>query len=278
MDMKEYVSKVRQAANYIKEKSNITPKIAIILGSGLGKISENLESPIQIVYENIPNFPKSTAPGHKGELLIGKFGDKNILLMNGRFHYYEGYTMKEVTFPIRVMQELGIEYLILTNAAGTLNPDFEIGYPCLITDHINFFGDNPLIGPNYDEWGERFPDMTEVYSKYLIDAAFSSAKKLNIRIYSGVYLGLSGPTFETPAEMTMMRNFGADLVGMSTVPEAIVARHAGIKLLGFSAITDKAVPTQLKKVTAEEVLEVAEKTGGKIADIIMDMINSNIFE
>ncbi len=273
MDIEQYVSKVREAAKYIQEKTIKKPSIAIILGSGLGKISQNLEEALSIPYSDIPNFPSSTAPGHKGELMIGSLKRKDTLLMNGRFHYYEGYTMKEVTFPIRVMQELGIENLILTNAAGTLNPDFEVGVPCIITDHINFFGDNPLVGPNFDDWGPRFPDMTEVYSKSLVQEAFKSAKKLNIKVYSGVYLGLSGPTFETPAEMAMMRNFGADLVGMSTVPEAIVAKHAGMEILGITAITDKAVPEQLKEVSAEEVLKIAEKTGQSIADIIMDLID-----
>jgi len=273
MDIEQYVSKVREAAKYIQEKTMKKPRIAIILGSGLGKISQNLEDALSIPYSDIPNFPSSTAPGHKGELMIGSLSGKDTLLMNGRFHYYEGYTMKEVTFPIRVMQELGIETLIVTNAAGTLNPDFEVGVPCIITDHINFFGDNPLIGPNFDDWGPRFPDMTEVYSKSLVQETFKSAKKLNIKVYSGVYLGLSGPTFETPAEMAMMRNFGADLVGMSTVPEAIVAKHAGMEILGISAITDKAVPEQLKEVSAEEVLKIAEKTGQSIADIIMDLID-----
>jgi len=273
MDIEQYVSKVREAAKYIQEKTMKKPSIAIILGSGLGKISQNLEETLSIPYPDIPNFPSSTAPGHKGELMIGSLKGKDTLLMNGRFHYYEGYTMKEVTFPIRVMQELGIETLILTNAAGTLNPDFEVGVPCIITDHINFFGDNPLIGPNFDDWGPRFPDMTEVYSKSLVQEAFKSAKKLNIKVYSGVYLGLSGPTFETPAEMAMMRNFGADLVGMSTVPEAIVAKHAGMEILGITAITDKAVPEELKEVSAEEVLKIAEKTGESIADIIMDLID-----
>jgi purine-nucleoside phosphorylase len=273
MDIEQYVSKVREAAKYLQEKTTKKPRIAIILGSGLGKISQNLEDALSIPYSDIPNFPRSTAPGHKGELMIGSLKGKDTLLMNGRFHYYEGYTMKEVTFPIRVMQELGIETLIITNAAGTLNPDFEVGVPCIITDHINFFGDNPLIGPNFDDWGPRFPDMTEVYSKSLVQETFKSAKKLNIKVYSGVYLGLSGPTFETPAEMAMMRNFGADLVGMSTVPEAIVAKHAGMEILGITAITDKAVPEQLKEVSAEEVLKIAEKTGESIADIIMDLID-----
>lgn len=274
MNVEEYLEKVKEAAKFVQEKVSKKPKIAIILGSGLGKISQSLDETISIPYSEIPHFPRSTAPGHKGELLIGQLKGKNTLLMNGRFHYYEGYTMKEVTFPIRVMQELGIETLIITNAAGALNPDFEVGVPCIITDHINFFGDNPLIGPNIDDWGPRFPDMTEVYSRNLVQEAFKSAKKLNLKVYSGVYLGLSGPTFETPAEMSMLRNFGADVVGMSTVPEAIVARHGGMNILGITAITDKAVPEQLKEVTAEEVIEVAQKTGEQIANLIMDMIDA----
>jgi purine-nucleoside phosphorylase len=194
------------------------------------------------------------------------------MLMNGRFHYYEGYTMKEVTFPIRVMQELGVKILIVTNAAGGMNPNFEVGNPCIITDQINFMGDNPLIGPNCEEWGPRFPDMSEPYDKKLTEKAISVAKKIGIPVYTGVYLGITGPTFETPAELKMMRNFGADLVGMSTVPEVIVANHAGIKVLGFSAVTDKAVPEELKPVTAEEVIEIANRTGEKIADIILALL------
>ncbi|OQY09063.1 MAG: purine-nucleoside phosphorylase [Marinitoga sp. 4572_148] len=271
-DINTYVKNVREAANYIKNKIENKPKIAIVLGSGLHGIADKLENPLKISYSDIPNFPVSTAPGHKGELIFGKISGKDVILMNGRFHYYEGYTMKEVTFPIRVMQELGVKILIVTNAAGGMNPNFEVGNPCIITDQINFMGDNPLIGPNCEEWGPRFPDMSEAYDKELTEKAISTAKKLGIPVYTGVYLGITGPTFETPAELKMMRNFGADLVGMSTVPEVIVANHAGIKVLGFSAITDKAVPDELKPVTAEEVIEIANKTGEKIAEIILSLL------
>ncbi|WP_129408451.1 purine-nucleoside phosphorylase [Marinitoga lauensis] len=268
----EYVKNVKEAAEYIKTKIKNKPEIAIVLGSGLHGIADKLENPLKISYSDIPNFPVSTAPGHKGELMFGTISGKDVMLMNGRFHYYEGYTMKEVTFPIRVMQELGVKILIVTNAAGGMNPNFEVGNPCIITDQINFMGDNPLIGPNAEEWGPRFPDMSEAYNKELTEKAISTAKKLGIPVYTGVYLGITGPTFETPAELKMMRNFGADLVGMSTVPEVIVANHGGIKVLGFSAVTDKAVPEELKPVTAEEVIEIANKTGEKIAEIILALL------
>ncbi|KLO23140.1 purine-nucleoside phosphorylase [Marinitoga sp. 1155] len=271
-DINEYVKNVKEAAKYIKEKISNQPEIAIVLGSGLHGISEKLENSLSISYTDIPNFPVSTAPGHKGELMFGSISGKNVMLMNGRFHYYEGYTMKEVTFPIRVMQELGIKILIVTNAAGGMNPNFEVGNPCIITDQINFMGDNPLIGQNCEEWGPRFPDMSEPYDRELTEKAISVAKKLGIPVYTGVYLGITGPTFETPAELKMMRNFGADLVGMSTVPEVIVANHGGIRILGLSAVTDKAVPDELKPVTAEEVIEIANKTGEKIAEIILSLL------
>ncbi|NUU99970.1 purine nucleoside phosphorylase [Marinitoga sp. 1154] len=271
-DINEYVKNVKEAAKYIKEKISNQPEIAIVLGSGLHGISEKLENSLSISYTDIPNFPVSTAPGHKGELMFGSISGKNVMLMNGRFHYYEGYTMKEVTFPIRVMQELGIKILIVTNAAGGMNPNFEVGNPCIITDQINFMGDNPLIGQNCEEWGPRFPDMSEPYDRELTEKAISVAKKLGIPVYTGVYLGITGPTFETPAELKMMRNFGADLVGMSTVPEVIVANHGGIRVLGLSAVTDKAVPDELKPVTAEEVIEIANKTGEKIAEIILSLL------
>ncbi|KLO21618.1 purine nucleoside phosphorylase [Marinitoga sp. 1197] len=271
-DISEYVKNVKEASKYIKEKISNQPEIAIVLGSGLHGISEKLENSLSISYTDIPNFPVSTAPGHKGELMFGSISGKNVMLMNGRFHYYEGYTMKEVTFPIRVMQELGIKILIVTNAAGGMNPNFEVGNPCIITDQINFMGDNPLIGQNCEEWGPRFPDMSEPYDRELTEKAISVAKKLGIPVYTGVYLGITGPTFETPAELKMMRNFGADLVGMSTVPEVIVANHGGIRVLGLSAVTDKAVPDELKPVTAEEVIEIANKTGEKIAEIILSLL------
>ena len=270
--IREYVKRVNEAVEYLKNKISETPKIAIVLGSGLHGIAEETEEAVTIPYKDIPGFPVSTAPGHKGELIFGKFHGKNIMLMNGRFHYYEGYSMKDVTFPIRVMQLIGVEILIVTNAAGGLNPDFEVGRPMIITDHINFMGDNPLRGPNVDEWGPRFPDMSEAYDSELRQIAYNSAKELGISVYQGVYVAVAGPNFETPAELRMLRHFGADAVGMSTVPEVIVARHGGIKVLGISAITDRAVPEDLKPLTAEEVLEVAEKTGKLIAQIISEVI------
>ncbi|MDN5342310.1 MAG: purine-nucleoside phosphorylase [Oceanotoga sp.] len=270
----EYVKKVEEASKYIKEQIKDNIDLAIVLGSGLETVLESVENPINISYENIPNFPKSTAPGHKGELIIGNIGSKKVLLMNGRFHYYEGYTMKEVTFPIRVMNEIGINKLIVTNAAGGMNPNFEKGVPCILTDFINFFGDNPLLGENNDNWGPRFPDMSEPFSKKMIEAALKSAKNVEEKVFTGVYLGITGPTFETPAELRMMRNFGADLVGMSTVPEVIVANHAGMEVLGISAITDMAIAEGLEKVTSDDVLEVAKNAGRKISKIIMDLINN----
>lgn len=271
-DIIAYTERVKSSAEYIKNKINFVPEIAIVLGTGLEEIAETIEESIKINYSDIPDFPVSTAPGHKGELILGKLSGKNVVLMNGRFHYYEGYTMKEVTFPVRVFQELGVTSLIVTNAAGGMNPNFDIGNPCIITDHINFMGDNPLLGQNNDEWGVRFPDMSEVYSKDYVNLAIKVSKKLNIPVYTGVYLGITGPTFETPSELKMMRNFGADLVGMSTVPEVIAARHAGMKVLGISAVTDKAVPDELKTVTADEVIEIANKTGQKMGNIIIEFV------
>ncbi|WP_068345358.1 purine-nucleoside phosphorylase [Kosmotoga arenicorallina] len=272
-EMNEYVSNVKKSAKFLIDNIQKRPKIAIILGSGLGGIAESLEKPQIFSYKEIPGFPLSTAPGHKGELLFGEIHGYPVMLMNGRFHHYEGYDMRTVTFPIRVMQELGVEILIVTNAAGGLDPDFEIGHPMLIKDQINFMGSNPLIGPNIEEWGPRFPDMSEAYDKELRSLAFLAAKELGIGVYEGVYVGISGPSFETPAELKMLRSFGADAVGMSTVPEVIVARHAGIRVLGMSAITDRAVPDDLKPLTAEEVIEVANRTGRQMANIILRLIS-----
>ncbi len=273
-DMAGYTLKVKQAVDYIKEKTRCLPEICIILGSGLSSIAQSVEMPQVIDYAEIPGFSISTAPGHKGQLIFGQMHGKSVVLMNGRFHYYEGYSMKEVTFPIRVMQMMGIKYLFATNAAGGLNPEFQKANPCIITDHINFFGDNPLIGPNNEQWGPRFPDMSECYSKDLIEKAEKAAQKLGIKVFKGIYLGITGPTFETPAELRMMREFGADLVGMSTIPEVIAARHAGIKILGISCITDMAIAEDLQPLTAQQVIDVANSTGKKIAQIIMEVVKN----
>lgn len=268
----DYVGRVKSAVEFLKDRVKFSPQIGIVLGSGLGKIAEVIESPQVIRYADIPGFPVATAPGHKGELIFGKLSGKDAVLMNGRFHYYEGHSMQDVTFPIRVMQLLGVKYLFLTNAAGGLNPLFEVGRPMIITDHINFMGDNPLRGKNVDEWGPRFPDMSEPYDRQLIALAKRVAQEEKIEVYEGVYVAVAGPNFETAAELRMFRKLGADAVGMSTVPEVIVAKHAGMRVLGISAITDRAVPEDLKPLTAEEVLKVAEETGKKIARIILGVV------
>ena len=271
-DIKRYVERVNEATAYLKGMIERTPEFCIVLGSGLQVIADSVENQKRISYKDIPEFPISTAPGHKGELIFGTLNGKEVVLMNGRFHYYEGYHMRDVTFGIRVMQQLGTRYIFLTNAAGGLNPDFEVGRPMIISDHINMMGDNPLIGPNVDDWGPRFPDMSNAYDKSLRELAKQVSRELNIPVYEGVYVAVAGPNFETPAELRMFRALGADAVGMSTVPEVIAAAHGGMKLLAISAITDRAVPDDLKPLTGEEVLEVATKTGKMIAKILAEMV------
>lgn len=271
-DVKRYVERVNEAVAYLRSKIEKTPEFCIVLGSGLQVIADNVENQKRISYKDIPEFPISTAPGHKGELIFGTLNGKEVVLMSGRFHYYEGYHMRDVTFGIRTMQQLGVRYIFLTNAAGGLNPDFEVGRPMIISDHINMMGDNPLIGPNVDDWGPRFPDMSNAYDKSLRELAKQVAKDLSIPVYEGVYVAVAGPNFETPAELRMLRSLGADAVGMSTVPEVIAAAHSGTKLLAISAITDRAVPDDLKPLTGEEVLEVATKTGKMIARILAEMV------
>ncbi|HCZ06819.1 MAG: purine-nucleoside phosphorylase [Thermotogota bacterium] len=273
MGIEEYVKRVENASDFLKDKIAKKPEIAIVLGSGLGGLAEILEDSQSIPYPEIPGFPVSTAPGHKGELVFGRLNGKEVVLMNGRFHYYEGYSMKDVVFPIRVFQLIGVETLVVTNAAGGLNPDFEIGKPMVITDHINFMGDNPLIGPNVDAWGPRFPDMSEPYDVALYELALEVAHDLGLPLYKGVYVAVSGPNFETAAEYRMFRLLGADAIGMSTVPEVIAAKHGGMKVLGFSVITDRCVPEEgLKPLTAEEVLEAAERGGRTLSEIIAEVV------
>src|SRR6056297_2076958 len=268
MKTQDYKERVKKSTAFLKDKIPETPKIGIILGSGLSGIADELSEKINFNYEEIPDFPVSTAPGHKGELIFGKLGKNNVVLMNGRFHYYEGYDMKTLTFPIRVMQMMGVEYLFITNAAGGLNPDFEIGVPMLIKDHINMIGDNPLVGANIDEWGPRFPDMSDAYTTELRKMALETAREIGEPLYEGVYVSVSGPNFETSAELKMFRHMGGDAIGMSSVPETLCAAHGGIKIVGLSAITDKAVGDDLQPLTAEEVLEVANKTGNKMSALI----------
>lgn len=226
-----------EAAQYIKSRIQEVPEIAITLGSGLGKLADKIENPIIIPYKEIPHFKTSTATGHKGNLIVGKLGSKLVMAMQGRFHYYEGYTMQEVTFPVRVMARLGVKTLFVSNAAGGMNPDFKVGDLMIITDHINFMP-NPLIGKNIEEMGPRFPDMTTMYSSRIRKMAHEVAGTMGVSLREGVYVAGTGPSYETRAEYKMFRMMGADAVGMSTVPEVIVARHSGLEIFGMSVITN----------------------------------------
>lgn len=248
------------------------PETAIILGTGLGSLVHEITDKYEISYKDIPNFPLSTVEGHSGKLIFGKLGGKDILAMQGRFHFYEGYSMQQVTFPVRVMRELGIKTLFVSNAAGGMNPDFEIGDLMIITDHINLFPEHPLRGKNID-YGPRFPDMSEAYSKELIAKALEIAKGKGIKVQQGVYVGTQGPTFETPAEYKMFHILGGDAVGMSTVPEVIVANHCGIKVFGVSVITDLGVEGKIVEVSHEEVQKAADAAQPRMTTIMRELIN-----
>lgn len=250
---------------------NTRPETAIVLGTGLGQLASEIAEAIEIPYADIPNFPVSTVEGHSGKLIFGKLGGKDIMAMQGRFHYYEGWTMKEVTFPIRVMNELGIKTLFVSNAAGGMNPAFKIGDLMVITDHINFFPEHPLRGKNIPP-GPRFPDMHEPYDHRLIELAGRIAREKHIRLQYGVYMGVQGPTFETPAEYRMYRKMGGDTVGMSTVPEVIVANHCGIRVFGISIVTDLGGFDMPVEVSHEEVQEAANKAQPIMTELMREMI------
>ena len=265
-------SKIQETASWLKERMPAHPETAIVLGTGLGRLSEEIEKEVTIPYKDIPNFPVSTVEGHEGKLIFGKLGGKDIMAMEGRFHYYEGYSMKEVTFPIRIMRELGVKTLFVSNAAGGTNPSFRIGDLMIITDHINFMPENPLHGPNIPP-GPRFPDMSEAYDTELIELADLIAAEQCIKVKHGVYLATQGPTYETPSEYRMFARFGADAVGMSTVPEVIVARHCGIRCFGISIITDLGVNGKIVKVTHENVQKAANEAQPRMAAIMREMIS-----
>jgi purine-nucleoside phosphorylase len=258
-------------AGIIKSKIKVQPHIGLILGTGLGRLAGSVNNPSVISYADIPNWPASTVEGHVGQLVIGDLENQQLMVMQGRCHYYEGYSIQQVTLPIRVMQRLGIEILILTNAAGAIRPNYEPGDVMLITDHLNLAGMaglNPLIGPNLDELGPRFPDMSQAYDRTLCDIARRVAKENNIPLEEGVYVYLSGPSFESPADLRFLRISGADAVGMSTVPEVIVARHGGTRILGFSGISNKANLDGSTKTTHEEVLEAGRLIVPKLETLI----------
>ncbi|MCZ8512867.1 purine-nucleoside phosphorylase [Paenibacillus filicis] len=272
MEEKSLITKIQEAAAYIRSKYTGQPEIGLILGSGLGVIADLVENPVVIEYQDIPHFPVSTVEGHAGELLLGTVAGREVLLMKGRFHMYEGYGVDTVSFPVRVMKELGIGSLLVTNAAGGVNTSYQAGDLMLIRDHINFTFRNPLIGPNFSELGVRFPDMSEAYSKRLREAAKAVAAEQGIRLQEGVYIGLLGPSYETPAEIRMMRTLGADAVGMSTVAEVIVARHAGLEVLGFSCISNMAAGILDQPLSHEEVMETTERVKQKFLQLILGII------
>ncbi|MDD2386535.1 MAG: purine-nucleoside phosphorylase [Bacteroidales bacterium] len=262
---------IKDTVNYIRTHIKSEPEVGIILGTGLGGLVKEIEIEISISYKDIPNFPVSTVEGHSGKLIFGKLGGKNVVAMQGRFHYYEGYEMSKVVFPVRVMKYLGIKTLFISNASGGVNPNFEIGDLMIINDHICLVP-NPLIGRNESEFGPRFPDMSEIYDKTLIIKAKAIADKLEIKVQEGVYTATTGPTFETPAEYKFFRIIGSDTVGMSTVPEAIIARQMGIPCFAMSIITDLGVPGKIVEVTHEEVQKVATKAEVKMTRIFKGMI------
>ncbi len=266
-------SSLQEAVDFIKKKIPVEPEIGVILGSGLGMLAAEVEDVKRIYYSTIPNFPVSTVEGHEGQLVFGRLAGKQVVLMQGRFHFYEGYPMEQVVLPVRVMYKLGVRVLIVTNAAGGINRDFRPGDLMIITDHINLMGTNPLIGPNYDEIGPRFPDMSEAYNRQLVELAEKVAEKEGIAYRKGVYAALTGPSYETPAEIKYLRILGADAVGMSTVPEVIVANHAGLKVLGISCVTNMAAGVLPVKLSHQEVIETAERVRDQFIRLVKGILH-----
>lgn len=263
---------IDEALAVIRKHSKSTPSIGIILGTGLGGLAAEIQKEAEIDYGVIPHFPVSTVESHHGKLIFGTIAGKPIVAMQGRFHYYEAYTLQQITFPVRVMKFLGVNTLLISNAAGALNPAFKKGELMLISDHINLLGDNPLIGPNDESLGPRFPDMSEPYSNELMKLAEASASDLNIPMQKGIYAAMQGPNLETRAEYRFLRTIGADAVGMSTIPEDIVAVHMGIRVLGFSILTDECFPDTLKPVSLEEVLAVAREAEPRMTAVMKEVV------
>lgn len=267
------LTQFKESVAYIQSRTNVEPTIGIILGTGLGGLVKEIKVIDEIPYQEIPNFPVSTVESHSGRLIFGELGGKKVVAMQGRFHFYEGYNMQQVTFPVRVMKLLGIERLFVSNASGGVNPDFVVGEIMIQDDHINLFPAHPLIGKNFDELGPRFPDMSEPYDPEMISLAQKIAEENNIKVSVGTYAGLTGPTLETPAEYSYVRAIGADAVGMSTVPEVIVARHMEIPCFAISIITDLGVPGKIQKVSVQDVIEVASRQEPKMTLIMRELIS-----
>lgn len=269
---KKALKHFNETLKYLRKEYKDTPTVGVVLGSGLGNFIDEIAIEKEVAYEDIPNFPLSTVEGHRGKLVFGKLSGKNIVAMSGRFHFYEGYKIQDVIFPIRVMKLLGVETLLLSNAAGSVNPDFKVGDIMIITDHISQFTENPLIGKNIPEFGPRFPDMSEPYKKHLIEKAKAIAAVHDFDIKEGIYIAVTGPTFETKAEYKMIQVLGADVVGMSTVQEAIVANHAGMQVFAMSVVTDIGIRDDDNIITHEEVLEAARQAEPKLAVIFKELI------
>ncbi len=270
--MSELRNKIEESVDLIKSKSTLRPDVAIILGTGLGALGDEITERTVIDYADIPHFPLSTVESHHGKLLLGHLGGKNVVAMQGRFHFYEGYSMEQITLPVRVMKFLGAKTLIVSNAAGGLNPNFRKGDIMIIVDHINLLGDNPLIGPNDENIGPRFPDMSEPYSNELVNMAMKAALDLKIRVERGVFAAMAGPSLETRAEYRFLRMIGADAVGMSTVPEDIVAVHMGMKVCGFSIITDECFPDSLVPARVEDIIRVANEVQPKLTEVMKAVV------
>lgn len=270
--MENYISKLKCTAEHLNGIIQNKPHIAVVLGSGLGNLSDSISNKIEIPYGEIPNFPSTTVPGHDGRLIFGELGGRNIVAMKGRFHYYEGWGMDEVVFPLRIFKLLGVENLLLTNAAGGINTQFRPGDLMLIKDHIGFLAENPLRGANVEEFGPRFPDMSQIYDKELLDISTECALKLHIEIRRGIYAYAKGPSFETPAEIRAFHAFGADAVGMSTVPEAITARHMNMKVLGISCITNMAAGVLHQTLNHEEVIETGKRVSEKFSKLVTEIV------
>jgi purine-nucleoside phosphorylase len=262
------LGKIDACVAAIREKTDFVPEIALVLGTGLGNLAGRVKAEAVLTYDKLPHFPESTVESHKGQLVLGELSGRKIAVMEGRFHFYEGYSLDEVTFGVRVLRQLGAKILIVSNAAGGLNLSYKKGEIVLITDQINFMGVNPLVGPNESRLGPRFPDMYEPYSKRLIDLTIKAANEVKVPVNQGVYVGVTGPCLETRAEYRMMRNFGADLVGMSTVPEVIVGVHMGMEILGFSIVTDTCDPDHLEPCNIQEIIKTANEAGPKLDKLI----------
>jgi len=269
----ELAGKVRAAANVIRNTCHLKPDVAIILGTGLGKLAEDITDSTAIDYEDIPEFPHSAVESHAGQLVLGKLGGKNVAALSGRFHYYEGWSMRQLTLPVRVMRALGAKVLIVSGASGGMNPQHDLGDILIIEDHINLMGDNPLIGPNDDALGPRFPDMCEPYDRKLIALAREAALEMKVRAHTGVYVGVAGPNLETRAEYRFLRMIGADVVGMSVVPEVITAVHAGLRVLGMAVITDICLPDALEPADINRIIEVANTAEPKLTRIAEQVIS-----